>query len=78
MAAARSRGPWHVPPTRVSRMNESGAGAGGPLVLPDVLEILGGLEADGPARWDPDLLARAGIATDAPFARLDLEYPEPA
>ena len=48
------------------------------LLAPDVPETLAGPETDGATGWDPDLLTGAGVATDAPFARLDQEHPEPA
>src|SRR6266704_163145 len=41
-----------------------------------VLEVLAGLEADGPSGRDLDLLARPRVAADAPLAWLDLEHSE--
>jgi hypothetical protein len=37
------------------------------------LQLFAGLEADGFARWDADLLAGAGIAADAGLAGFDVE-----
>ena len=48
------------------------------LLAPDVLETLAGPETDGPTRWNRELLTRAGIATDAPLARPNVEHAEPA
>src|SRR4030095_14567808 len=42
----------------------------------DVLQVLAGLEPDGAARWDADLLARPRVAADAALARLHLEHAE--
>src|SRR5688572_3241175 len=46
--------------------------------LPDILEVLTGLETDGPPRRDADFLARPGVAADATFPGFDLKNAEPA
>src|SRR5262245_21579446 len=55
---------------------EAKTGACAGLVLPDVLKVLAGLEADRPARWDAHFLAGPRIAADAAFARLHLKDTE--
>src|SRR5678815_68411 len=42
-------------------------------LLGEVLEILAGLEPDGPSWWNPDLPAGAGVSADALLPGLDLK-----
>src|SRR5580765_6389204 len=46
--------------------------------LPDVLQVLAGLEADSPPGWDANFLTGARVTADAAFPRLHLEHSEPA
>jgi hypothetical protein len=46
--------------------------------LSNVLQILAGLETDGPSGRDAHFFARARIATDTALSRLYLEHTKPA
>ena len=47
-------------------------------LLPDILEVLAGLEANRSARRDANFLARPWVASDAALAGLHLKDPESA
>src|SRR5262245_4746646 len=46
--------------------------------LTDILQVLAGLEADSPSRWDADFFTSARVAADAALARFHLEDAETA
>ena len=52
-------------------------GSGRARLLPEVLEVLAGLEADRASGGDLHFLARPRVAADSALARLDLEDAEP-
>src|SRR5690606_1558276 len=65
-----------VPPGPLPRGNQARMSPCG--LLPDILEVLAGLEADGPAGRNADFLTSPRVAADAPLPGLHLEDAEPA